>query len=228
MVLLLIVFLGIVGLAYLPGAWVRSVIARYSAERPDIAGTGGEFARHLLDRMNLPGVEVERTKDGDHYDPASKTVRLSRKHFGAHSLSAIVIAAHEVGHAMQDATDYRPLKSRTALAGSAGRIESFAGVVMLAAPVLILVTKSPIAFLMSYLAGAIIMSSTIAMHVLTLPVEFDASFNRALPLLEKGGYLAESDKPAARRILRAAAFTYVASAAMSLVNVARWFRVIRF
>ncbi|MEE9586494.1 MAG: zinc metallopeptidase [Hyphomicrobiaceae bacterium] len=228
MAIALILVLGIIALAYLPQMWVRGVIARHSQDRSDFAGTGGEFARHLLDGMKLGHVGVEETKIGDHYDPQDKVVRLLPQHLKGRSLSAVVIAAHEVGHAMQDATGYGPLKTRTSLAKLAQRIEATGSVVMLAAPVLLLVTKSPASLILSYLAGALILSATILLHAVTLPVEFDASFNRALPVLKAGRYVNERDMASARHILKAAAFTYVAAAAMSLLNVARWFRVIRF
>src|SRR5689334_18394545 len=97
MLLLAMVF----GLAVLPQMWVRKTIARHSQERPDFPGTGGEFARHILDEMKLTHVRVEETKLGDHYDPESKSVRLLPEHFNGRSLAAVVIAAHEAGHAMQ-------------------------------------------------------------------------------------------------------------------------------
>jgi len=228
MVLGLIVIVAIVALAYLPQLWVQGVISRHSKERADFPGTGGEFARHILDQMKLTHVGVEETREGDHYDPKDKVVRLLPQHMNKRSLSAVVIAAHEVGHAMQDATEYGPLKTRTSLAKIAQRIESTGSVVMLAAPILLLVTKSPAGMILSYLAGAIILSATILLHAMTLPVEFDASFKRALPVLKEGGYLKDRDLGKARHILKAAAYTYVAAAAMSLLNVARWFRVIRF
>ena len=106
----------IIALAVLPSLWVRAVIARHSVNRPDLPGTGGELARHLLDGMGLPQVKVEETALGDHYDPELKAVRLMPDRFHGRSLSAAVIAAHEVGHAMQDATDLRLLKTRTRLA----------------------------------------------------------------------------------------------------------------
>ena len=87
-------------LSFLPQWWVKSVIRRHSAERQDFPGTGGEFARHLLDRLKLDYVGVEQTDAGDHYDPESRTVRLLPEHFDGRSLSAVVIAAHELGHAM--------------------------------------------------------------------------------------------------------------------------------
>ncbi len=228
MILGLFVIVAIAALAYLPQMWVQGVITRHSKERSDFPGTGGEFARHILDEMKLHHVGVEETREGDHYDPTDKVVRLLPQHINGRSLSAVVIAAHEVGHAMQDATGYGPLKTRTSLAKVAQRIEATGSVVMLAAPVLLLVTKSPVSLVLSYVVGAIILGATILLHAMTLPVEFDASFKRALPVLKEGQYLKNSDLGKARSILKAAAYTYVAAAAMSLLNVARWFRVIRF
>jgi Zn-dependent membrane protease YugP len=224
---MLIILALVLGLAVLPQAWVRRVIARHSGDRPDLAGTGGEFARHLLDGMQLHHVKVEATDLGDHYDPDAKAVRLLPQHLKGRSLTALVIAAHETGHAMQDATGYRPLKERTRLARQAIRIEKVGAVVMLAAPIVMVLARAPQLLLVQALAGALILGLSIVMHAYTLPVEYDASFRRALPLLEAGRYIPERDMPAARQILRAAAFTYVAAAAMSLLDVARWVRVLR-
>jgi Zn-dependent membrane protease YugP len=217
----------IIGLAVLPQMWVQRVIARHSADRPDFAGTGGELARHLLDEMSLGHVKVEMTKDGDHYDPDAKVVRLAPQHFNGRSLAALVIAAHETGHAMQDATEYPPLKKRTVLARQAATIERVGAVVMLAAPIMVLLARSPSVLALELLAGALILGTTIIMHAYTLPVEFDASFRRALPVLRAGKYIPDKDMPAARQLLRAAAFTYVAAAAMSMLDVVRWLRVLR-
>jgi hypothetical protein len=129
---------------------------------------------------------------------------------------------------MQDATGYRPLKERTRLARQAIRIEKVGAVVMLAAPIVMALAKAPQLLFIQAFAGMLILGLSIAMHAYTLPVEYDASFRRALPLLEAGRYIPDRDLPAARQILRAAAFTYVAAAAMSLLDVARWIRVLRF
>jgi Zn-dependent membrane protease YugP len=228
LVAILVIVALVLGLAVLPQMWVRRVIARHSAERPDFAGTGGQFARHLLDGMRLDHVKVEGTGLGDHYDPDAKTVRLLPQHLNGRSLAALVIAAHETGHAMQDATGYGPLKERTRLAKQAIRIEKVGAVVMLAAPFVMLLARAPHFLVIELLAGMVILAVTLAMHAYTLPVEYDASFRRALPLLEAGGYIPERDLPAARQILRAAAFTYVAAAGMSLLDVARWIRVLRW
>jgi Zn-dependent membrane protease YugP len=223
-----LLFLALVlGLAVLPQMWVRRVIAQHSADRPDFPGTGGEFARHLLDEMKLDHVKVEETPLGDHYDPEARAIRLLPQHFKGRSLAALVIAAHETGHAMQDATGYEPLKARTELAKRAMWMEKIGAVVMLAAPIMMVLAKGPHLMLIEVAVGLLILGMALAMHAYTLPVELDASFRRALPLLKAGHYIPDEDMPAARQLLRAAAFTYVAAAAMSLLDVARWFRVLR-
>jgi uncharacterized protein len=214
-------------LAVLPQMWVRRVIDRNSSERKDFPGTGGEFARHILDEMKLGHVKVEETDLGDHYDPEAKVLRLSPQHLNGRSLSAVVIAAHEAGHAMQDASGYPPLHARTRLAKQAIRAEKVGAVIMLAAPIVMALAKAPHLLIIEVLAGVMILALSILMHAVTLPVEFDASFRRALPVLKAGRYLDDKDMPAAKEILRAAAYTYVAAAAMSLLNVARWLRVLR-
>jgi Zn-dependent membrane protease YugP len=209
--------------------WIKSVLQRHSVERSDFPGTGGEFARHLLDEMKLYHVNVEETTTlGDHYDPEKKVVRLTTQHFDGHSLAAVVVAAHEVGHAMQDATNYRPLQARTRLAKQAHTIERVGMAVMLASPLVMLISKSPHVMLLQIFLGVLTLGATIVLHAMTLPVEFDASFRRALPVLKAGRYVGDRDLSAARQILRAAALTYVASAAMSLLDVARWFRILRW
>ncbi|MFV0296855.1 MAG: zinc metallopeptidase [Hyphomicrobiaceae bacterium] len=225
--LLIVLVFGFV-IAMVPQMWVKRVLERHSVERADFPGTGAEFARHVLDEMKLTHVAVEETDAGDHYDPGAKVVRLSPEHFGKRSLSAVVVAAHEVGHAMQDATHYQPLVKRTQLAKTAHTVERFGSMVMLATPFMILIVKSPQIVVVELFVGMLILGSTIVMHAVTLPVELDASFRRALPLLKAGNYINGRDMGAARQILRAAAFTYVAAAAKSLLDVARWFRVLRF
>lgn len=228
MAIALIVIAVLVAIVVFPQIWVSSVIKRHSEPRDDIPGTGGELARHLLDGMKLNDVKVEETEQGDHYDPIAKAVRLTPQHMNGRSLAAVVIAAHEVGHAMQDATAYPPLQARTKLARQAQTIETVGAVVMLAAPLVMALLRTPHALLLELAAGFILLGTSLLMHAVTLPVEFDASFRRALPVLERGGFLQQKDVPAARQLLRAAALTYVAAAAMSLINVVRWLQVLRF
>jgi hypothetical protein len=187
-------------LAFGPGMWVKAVLARYSEDREDFPGTGGELARHLLDE-----VTVELSPAGDHYDPKNKAVRLSKAHHDGRSLAAVAVAAHEVGHAMQDATGYALLKRRTDLAQVAMMLEKVGGVMMIGAPLLAVLTRSPAGFLLQAAAGIAILGTSVVVHLVTLPVEFDASFNRAINVLRAGRYLPENDMPAVRKILLAAA-----------------------
>ena len=92
----------ILALIFGPSLWVKLVMKRYSLEKPEMPGTGGELAKHLIERFSLKGVKVEVTELGDHYDPIEKKVRLLREHYESKSLTAIAIAAHEVGHAILD------------------------------------------------------------------------------------------------------------------------------
>lgn len=227
MIVVIFALLLVLALAVAPSLWVKAVLARHDHDRPDFPGTGAELARHLLSEMKIEGVGVEVTELGDHYDPKDKMVRLTQKNHDGRSLTAVVIAAHEIGHAMQDATHYKPLKARTRLAKTAMVIERVGSVVMLAAPIAAIVMRHPAGLLVEFVAGLLILSLSVIVHLSTLPVEYDASFNRALPVLKAGHYIPDRDMPAARSILRAAAFTYVAAALMSLINIARWLRVLR-
>jgi len=213
----------------LPGIWVRRVLHKYSepADRYRGRGSGAELARHLLDRFGLHGVTVETTPAGDHYDPDAKAVRLTEDKFNGYSLTAITVAAHEVGHAIQHARGETLFRNRQTLARLAIQTQRFGSMVMLAAPVVMVVTRAPglgIAFL-AVAIGSMLVGT--AVHLLTLPVELDASFRKALPVLAEGDYLLDGDLPHANRILRAAALTYVASSLASLLNLGRWLAVLR-
>ena len=96
-----------------PSLWVKFVMRRYSSEKTEMLGTGGELAKHLIERFSLKDVKVEVTELGDHYDPIEKKVRLLREHYESKSLTAIAIAAHEVGHAIQDHQGDKRLATRT-------------------------------------------------------------------------------------------------------------------
>ncbi len=219
--------LALLALIFLPQVWVRGAIARHSKPRDDFPGTGGELARHLLDEAGLQSVKVEQTTGGDHYDPRDKTVRLSTANHDGRSLSAVAIAAHEVGHALQDADGYGPLKVRTRFAGTVQKIEKVGGVIMLATPMIAAITRAPSIIAFELAAGLLVLLSSVAFHLITLPVELDASFGRALPILKSGKYLDNKDLPAASHVLKAAAFTYISVALVSLLDIARWLRLLR-
>ena len=122
-------------LVFGPQLWVTATMRRHGAERPDYPGTGGELARHLLDEAGLQHVKVERIAAGDHYAPDDKAVRLSAANFDGRSVTAVAVAAHEVGHALQHAEGYRPLMLRQRLAGWAININRLGAVLLMATPV---------------------------------------------------------------------------------------------
>lgn len=218
--------IALLGLIYGPQLWIRRTMARHAKERADFPGTGGELARHLLDEAGLTMVTVEAIDGGDHYSPPDKAVRLSKGNFEGKSVTAIAVAAHEASHALQDAEGYAPLRLRQRLVGYGIIIERVGSALLLATPLVFALTRSPLVLGFELIAGLGILASTIVLHVLTLPTEFDASFKRALPILKD--YVRPEDMKGARQVLRAAAFTYVASALVSLIDVARWIRILRF
>jgi Zn-dependent membrane protease YugP len=213
-------------LFFVPQWWVQSVMKRYSQPREDYPGTGGEFAQHLVTHLGIQGVGVEATDKGDHYDPKDKMVRLSNDKFTAQSLTAIVVAAHEVSHALQDAQGYKPLRWRHQWIGFANMAQQLGNALIMGMPVITVISRTPSVGLIFLLAGLASFGSAALVHIATLPVELDASFNRALPILE-AGYLLEKDIPAAHSILRAAAFTYIAASLASLLNLWRWLRLLK-
>ncbi|MGD9331659.1 MAG: zinc metallopeptidase, partial [Desulfobacterales bacterium] len=213
MAVLLIVVIFVV--LYGPFAWARSVLKRFDREEY-FSGNGFDLAHLMIDRLQLSGVSVAETPIGDHYDPEKKIIGLTRKRCGRRTLTAVVVAAHEVGHAIQDHAQYGPLRTRTRLVGWAARIERIGAAVMMVVPVVALITRVPATGALIFLGGLGTLCIPLMIHLLTLPAEFDASFRRALPLLMEDRYIPPEDIPAARKILLACALTYVANALVGL------------
>lgn len=223
----LIIILVLLAVVLVPSLWVNRVMRRYSEPADRYLNSGGEVARRLLDELGLQEVGTEITEKGDHYDPEQRMVRLSRQNYEDCSLTAITIAAHEVGHAIQHANGYMPLIWRTQLVRWVAPVERTGAALLMATPLIIGITRAPSAGLLMFAGGLLTLGSGVMMHLLTLPTEFDASFRRAMPLLKKHNILAVRDEPHARRLLRAAALTYVSASLMSLFNVARWWAILR-
>ena len=229
MILVAILGLLFAAIIYIPQWWTRHVLIKHSQPNPSIPGTGAQFAEHLLGRLNITNVRVEEALQGmgDHYDPIERVVRLTPENYHGNSLTAIVTAAHEVGHASQHADKYPPLMKRTQMVMHSQHLEKLAGVALIAFPFITYFTHSPLLGGLMVLAGALTMLSGVVVHMITLPVEIDASFARALPMLERGGYLNQKDMKSARTILKACAWTYVASSLSSLLNVWKWLRALK-
>lgn len=223
----LLLILLIAGALYAPQLWARHVLAKHSRERSDLPGTGHELASHLIRGLELTGVTVELTDGGDHYDPQTRTVRLQRDSADQRSLTSLVVACHEVGHAIQHAESFRPFEARTRMVLGGQAVQKIGAGLMMATPVLTLLTRSPKVGLLMVVGGLATLGTASLVHLVTLPVEWDASFQRALPLMTANGWIAAEDASAAREILTACALTYVASSLASLLNLWRWLAILR-
>lgn len=217
----------IVGLIFGPGIWVKRVLKKYSEPREDLPGTGGELAEHLMERYGLEGVTLEATEKGDHYDTEAHAIRLTEPVMNGRSLTAVATAAHEFGHALQHEKNYQPLTTRTTLAKNGMLLQKIAGGAIFLIPVMSIIPGLAMfsRVLLLVIVGSMFLSAFI--HLVTLPVEFDASFNRALPILRDGQYVSENDLTDVRKILLACALTYVSQAMLGVLNIGRWIRLLR-
>ncbi len=176
--------------------------------------TGAQTARRILDLNGLHNITIECI-DGtlsDHYDPTKKVVRLSKDVYNGTSVSSIGVAAHETGHAIQHSTSYGPLKIRTSIFP----VVSFSS--RLAMPLALLGLLLQIQPLLNF--GIILFSAVVAFQLITLPVEFNAS-KRAVAILDDTGVLMGEEIPACKKVLSAAALTYLASALTSVMSLLR-------
>ncbi len=195
-------------------AMVKSTFSKYSQINARSGHTGQSAARRILSQYGLNAVRVERVPGHltDHYDPKAQVLRLSDSTSDSISVAAIGVAAHEAGHAVQDQEGYLANKVRSALVpiaqigSSFGPYLAFFGM-LLSLPFLVDI-------------GIILFIGAVLFYLVTLPVEFDAS-RRALRVLEEQGLLTDSELSGARRVLRAAAMTYVASALTAFASLAR-------
>jgi len=206
--------------------WVKYTLNRYANSLEHLQGTGGELARHLLDRFEMHDVKVEIDDRGDHYDPTEKAVRLSSDNYNKKSLTAIAVAAHEVGHAIQHHRKEPLLQLRTNLIKVAAVSEKLGSLAFILMPIVVGITRVP--HLSLVMIGIVIISMSVAVivHLVTLPVEWDASFGKALPILAQG-YIKEDELIAVNKVLRAAALTYVAASLAGVLNLWRWLALFR-
>tara|TARA_R110002072_G_scaffold172728_5_gene327101 strand:+ start:46652 stop:47335 length:684 start_codon:yes stop_codon:yes gene_type:complete len=223
-----IVIILVAAIILLPGIWVKKTIDRYTKELPDLPGTGGQFAEHLLNRFNINDIQVEKGQEnGDHYSPQEKRIRLSPKIFSGKSISAIAIAAHEVGHAIQYHRKESITTLRERLTPVAFIGEKLSLGLLTLSPILILIFKVPHIGILAVFASLLSLALSVLIQLIILPMEWDASFNKALPILKEGQYLKDDELPAARKILKAAAMTYVAATLSSILNIWRWLLFLR-
>lgn len=191
---------------------VKSAFRRYSAVQAANGLTGAQLASDMLSRSGVGDVSVEPVQGSlsDHYDPRSRTLRLSADVYGGRSVAAQGVAAHEAGHALQDASGYFPMRIRAGLVpvASIGSNMAF--------PLIILGVVFRFSGLIQI--GIVVFAAAVLFQIVTLPVEFNAS-RRALAVLGDGGYLAADEQAGARRVLTAAALTYLAAALAAVMQL---------
>lgn len=193
---------------------VRSAYKKYSKLPSSSRMTGAQVARQILDQNGLYNVTVEETRGvlSDHYDPRSKTVRLSSDNFHGHSVAGTAVAAHEVGHAVQDQEDYSFLRIRHALVPVANLGSNLSWIL-----ILIGIFAELSGFL---LLGIVLMAGAVVFQIVTLPVEFNAS-SRAMDQVVSLGIIRNDEERETKRVLNAAALTYVAAAAVAVLELVR-------
>lgn len=212
-------FLVIIGViaCMIASARVNSTYAKYDRVRNHAGITGATAAEQILRQAGIYDVRIERVRGklADHYDPAEKVVRLSDSTYGSASVSALGVAAHECGHVMQHASHYAPLAIRGALVPVANFGSGIAWPLIIAG---IFIRGTMSSFLINL--GIVLFSAAVLFQIVTLPVEFNASA-RALKTLANSGLLYEDEVRQARKVLTAAALTYVASAASAVLQLLR-------
>jgi len=198
-------------------------MARYRMDLPGIPGTGAELVKHLAERYEIPNLVVEETGNlQDHFDPSEPAIRLSPANFQGKSLTAVAIAAHEVGHAIQWSRKETVFRLRLRYVPLARKLQRIGIFLVSISPILGIITRHPIGVAGPVIGGVVAAIAGAATYLIVLPEEWDASFNKALPLLIEGNYISEAQEPAVRRILKAAALTYASSALFSVLAVWRW------
>lgn len=214
-------------LAYGPHLWVKYILKRHSKNIDGMSGTGGELAQHLVERFELEGVKVEMGAEGqDHYSPSEKLISLSPSVYEGKSITAISVATHEVGHAIQFIKKEPVSLLREKYLGKAFFIKKVGTAIMLGIPMIAIVFKVPHLILISAVIGIVTMLASALMYVAILPEEYDASFNKALPIL-KEGYVPDHHIPAVEQVLKAAALTYFAGALADILRLWTWLRIFR-
>ena len=215
-------------LIYIPSMWIRWVMNKHGKDSADIPGTGGELAEHLINRFELEGYVVERAdKMGDHFDPDAKAVRLTDNNYSGKSLTAVAVAAHEVGHAIQHFRQEKIFELRKKYIPKAIFFQKL-GVMSLALfPFIAVIIKAPAVMVATIAVSLAFQFIGALAYLIVLPEEWDASFNKALPILIDGEYIEPKQEEAVRDILKAAALTYFAAALASMLNIGRWLLILR-
>jgi len=203
---------------FLPSLWVNYILKKYNKILPNMPFTGKELGKMILEEQNLTNVSINPIKQLDHYNPIDKKIHISDDKLNKKSITSIAVVTHEIGHAIQDKENYKPLKLRQSLIEKTmifQRIGSF--LLIIGLPSIFAFTKSPFITLIAAIIIMGCLSTNVLIHLITLPVEYDASFKRALPILKK--YVPKENMFQCRSVLRAAALTYLAQSIVSIFRL---------
>jgi uncharacterized protein len=201
------ILLGIVVIAIIfgPNLWVKYVLKKYNKQNEALGGTGRELARYLLDAADLQIVQVKEGLAGqNYYDPSSQDITIEKAFLDAKSVTALAIAAHECAHAVQHKNDEKLFKARIAYIQKTALFDKIAYGILLTSPLLFAYSYNPRLLLFQFLLGVAFMSVRLGVHLLTLPVEWDASFAKALPALENANVLTKRNSKKRGLFLRLA------------------------
>ncbi|MDX2084170.1 MAG: zinc metallopeptidase [Candidatus Melainabacteria bacterium] len=204
-------------LVFLPQMWVQRTYRAFATHSTAQGLTGAEVATQILRENGLHEVSVEVSHGllSDHYDPSARAVRLSEDNYYGRSVAGAAVAAHEVGHAIQHARGFTPVVVRSAMFPAVNLGSQLGPLLFMAS--LFMGIGSELGFMTAAL-GVVLFSLSVLFHVVTLPVEIDASL-RAIKILSDGRYLTTQELPGAKKVLTAAAMTYVAAALYSLMQL---------
>ena len=204
---------------FVPTLWVNYTLGKHDDELPNMPFTGSEFGNQVLKEKEITNVSIlGDDKIGDHYDVINKKVGVKSQRLNRKSLTSITVVCHEIGHAIQDKEKYKPLILRQSLIEKTmifQRIGSF--LLIIGLPSIFAFTKSPFITLIAAIIIMGCLSTNVLIHLITLPVEFDASFKRALPILKR--FVPRENMYQCKSVLRAAALTYLAQSIVSIFRL---------
>ena len=204
-------------LSIIPIFWINYIFKKYDKILPNMPFDGCEFGHQLIKDLKLKNVRLEKTLIGDHYDPDHRKVRVHEDRLRRKSLTSISVVCHEIGHAIQHSQDYSPLNTRTKLVKNTQWINKLSAAVIYVGLPFIFATGSLVLIKFCILIILLSLIIGLVVHLVTLEVELDASFNKAYPIIRRK--IPEVYHKSCRSILRAAAFSYVVGVFKNLISL---------
>ena len=210
------------GLIYLPDLWIKYNFKKNNKIFKDMPFSGKELGEKILEENNIKEIPINSIKDlpigSCHYDPKKKEINISESIYERKSITSLAVIVHEIGHAIQDKENSKLLNLRISLIKKTSVLQKIGAIVLIiGVPSIFALTKSPIIVLLMTLIIIASFSTNLLIHLITLPTEIDASFRKALPILNK--YVPKENLKQCRSVLTAAALTYLAASIRSIINL---------